>query len=228
MHAVITGASQGLGRALVEGLGQAGDRMTGVSRGRPATVRSRVQAQIDWIPADLSEGEAASKTILSALGAACPDVLICNVGIWEPRAFEDDYDFLSDAPDMLRRLVDINITSTLLLCQALLPRLLTHRKSHIILIGSTSGRPHAGRPEVAFGASKHALNGMADALREGFRQRGLAVTCLHPGYLATGDEADASQIPLQDVVSVLRCALSLSEVSFVREVVMPALADVRF
>lgn len=228
MHAVITGASQGLGRALVEGLGDTGDRLTGVSRGRPVTVRSRVKAEVDWITADLSDGEVASETVLSALGNACPDVLICNVGIWESRAFEEDYDFLSDTPGELRRLVDINITSTLLLCQALLPRLLTHRKSHIMLIGSTSGRPHAGRPEVAFGASKHALNGIADALREGFRQRGLAVTCLHPGYLATADEADTTLIPLQDVVSVLRCVLALSESSFVRELVLPALADTRF
>jgi len=43
---------------------------------------------------------------------------------------------------------------------------------------------------VAFGASKFAINGIADALREGYRKDRLAVTVLHLGYLNTEDGLD--------------------------------------
>ena len=76
-------------------------------------------------------------------------------------------------------------------------------------------------------------------MRESFRAQGLAVTALQLGYLNTYDGlsvplADAAArgegelIPVHDVVAVVRMLLSLSNVSFVRELVMPALRDERF
>ena len=105
------------------------------------------------------------------------DAILCNVGVWEDKAFTDDYDFLADSPQQIARLLDINITGTILLLQRLIPRLLGRAKPQLVLTGSTSGLPRSGRPEVAFGASKAALSGIADALRERFRAQRLAVTC---------------------------------------------------
>ncbi|MNH37545.1 short chain dehydrogenase [compost metagenome] len=92
---------------------------------------------------------------------------------------------------------------------------------------------------MAFGASKFALRGVADALREGYRQQGLGVTCLNLGYLNTDDplatpreeaeqRGEGQLIPLHDVVQVVRMALSLSSASFVRELTLPAIQDERF
>ncbi|KAG1439540.1 hypothetical protein G6F57_019362 [Rhizopus arrhizus] len=121
----------------------------------------------------------------------------------------------------------------------LLPRVLNAARPQLVLTGSTSALPRSGRPEVAFGASKFALNGIAEALREGFRERRLAVTSLQLGYLNTDDAlsvpvADAAArgegglVPVHDVGAMVRALLQLSPSGFVRELVLPAIADPRY
>lgn len=167
------------------------------------------------------------------------DAVICNLGIWEEKAFTEEYSFLEDADERIVAMVTVNITSTILLLKRLMPRLLRAPKPQVILTGSTSGLRQSGRPEVAFGASKFALTGIADTLRESFRDHGLAVTCLQLGYLNTDDsiavpleEAAARGggefVPVHDVVDIVRTILGLSTAAFVREIVMPAIRDERF
>ncbi|MEN5060692.1 SDR family NAD(P)-dependent oxidoreductase [Luteimonas sp. TWI1416] len=238
MHLMIVGASRGLGRAFVQGLGGPGDIVVGVSRQRPA-LNARVDGpELTWIEADLADPRAAAR----AIAAACPpvlDVLIYNVGIWEAQAFTADYDFEHQDDDATLDLVNINVAAPLLLLRRLMPQLAASARPRVILTGSTSGLARSGRPEVAFGASKAALNGIADALREGFRDRRLGVTCLQLGDLNTDDGLDAPRdtaaarddgrtVPVHDVVHVVRTLLELSDASFVRELVMPAIADPRF
>jgi NAD(P)-dependent dehydrogenase (short-subunit alcohol dehydrogenase family) len=238
MKMLIVGASKGLGRAFVEGLGQAGDVMVGVSRTKPQGLALPAGVALQWIEANMGEPLAAA-TRIAEQAPADLDVLIYNLGLWEAQAFTEHYDFLADDDEALVAQVGVNITATLLLLKRLIPRLLTSSRPRLILTGSTSGLRQSGRPEVTFGATKFALNGMADALREGFRDRGLAVTCLQLGYLNTEDAlsvpvAEAARrgqgqlIPVHDVVSVVRTLLALSDASFVRELVMPAMADERF
>ena len=238
MRVMVVGASKGLGRAFVEGLSQDASLIAGVARRAPADVRSAPGCELRWIEADLSQPQAA----VDQIAAQAPndlDVILYNLGVWEERAFSESYDFLTDSPQQLARMVDINVTATILLLQRLIPRVLGSRKPQVILTGSTSALPGSGRPEVTFAASKFALRGIADALRESFRDRRLAVTCLQLGYLNTEDGMDvprdtASQrgegglIPVHDVVAMTRALLHLSDASFVRELVMPALMDERF
>lgn len=235
MRILVVGASKGLGRALVQGLGDAGDTLIGVSRGRPAWLPAGGQ----WVEADLAQPRLASAAIHEAVAGQGLDVLIYNVGIWEARAFEEGYRFLEDDDEQIEQMVGCNITAPLLLIKRLLPVLLKSSRPRIILTGSTSGLPGSGRPEVTFGASKFGLRGIAEALREGFRAQGLGVSCLNLGYLNTEDGldvplAEAQQrgegalIPLHDVVQVCRMMLSLSAASFVRDITLPALHDERF
>lgn len=136
-------------------------------------------------------------------------------------------------------MVDVNITATLLLLRRLVPRLLASSRPQLVLTGSTSALRGSGRPEVVFGASKSALNGIADAMRESYRDSRLAVTSLQLGYLNTDDplatprDAAAARgqgglVPVHDVVAMVRPLLRLSDTSFVRELVLPALLDARF
>lgn len=238
MHIMIVGASRGLGRALVDGLLADGHAVIGVSRQQPADLPAGQGTQLQWIAADLAAPAEAVERIAHEAPAAL-DAVIYNLGVWEEKAFSDDYTFLGDTDDTIVDMVNTNITSTILLLKRLVPRLLASGKPQLILTGSTSGLRQSGRPEVTFSASKFALNGIADALREGFRAQGLAVTALQLGYLNTYDGlsvplADASArgegelIPVHDVVAVVRMLLNLSNASFVRELVMPALRDERF
>ena len=241
MNIMIVGASMGLGRALMDGLAQDGNTLYGVARRAPASSTSPLNPDPGinqhWISADLSQPDAASQ-----LAAACPhslDVLIYNLGIWEDTAFSEEYDFLSQNDQAIRRLVDVNLTGALLAIRHLLSHLLRSKQPRLILTGSTSGLRQSGRPEVAFGATKFALNGLADSLREGYRDQGLAVTCLQLGYLNTEDGLDVplhaaaerdqgETIPVHDVLTIVRSLLQLSPASFIRELTLPALRDPRF
>lgn len=238
MKMLITGASRGLGRAFVEGLPAAGDHVTGVSRNCTDELRIPDGVEWQWVQADFSRAKEAVDSIEQRVPPVL-DVLICNLGIWEQQAFTADYDFPDDSDVAIADLIEVNVTGTLLLIKRLLPRLLASSRPRIILTGSTSGLRQCGRPEVAFGASKFALTGMADALREGYRADGLAVSCLQLGYLNTDDSLSvpidlAAQrgggdlIPMHDVVALVRSMLELSAASFVRELVLPAIRDERF
>jgi NAD(P)-dependent dehydrogenase (short-subunit alcohol dehydrogenase family) len=238
MKMLIVGAGRGLGRAFVEGLVQAGDTVIEVSRSQPSDLALPVGVELQWIAADLSDPLLACNTIEQALPDQL-DVVICNVGIWEEKAFSAEYDFLADSDEQIIQMMNVNLTSTILLLKRLIPRLLKSTKPQLILTGSTSALARSGRPEVAFGASKFGLNGIADALREGFRDQHLAVTCLQLGYLNTDDGlavplAQASQrgdgqlIPVHDVVKLVQALLQLSPASYVRDLVLPAILDERF
>ncbi|HDS0956453.1 hypothetical protein PshuTeo2_35250 [Pseudomonas hunanensis] len=238
MKMMIVGAGRGLGRALLEGLGKPGDTLIGVSRNQPPDLALAPGIDLQWVDADLAKPTAAVAQIADRTPADL-DVLIYNVGIWEEHAFSEHYAFFDDSDESITRLVEVNITATLLLLKRLVPKLLGAPRPQLILTGSTSALRQSGRPEVAFGASKFALNGMADALREGFRDDNLAVTVLQLGYLNTDDSlntplaqaaarGERRQVPVHDVVTMVDALLRLSGASFVRELILPAIGDERF
>lgn len=240
MNIMIIGASAGLGRAFMDGLGAQGDHLFGIARRvPPAPTRSPLANGTvqHWICADLARPDAPAQ--IAAAGPETLDVLIYNLGIWEDTAFSNEYDFLAQSDQALKHLVDVNLTGALLALRHLLPILLRSKQPRLILTGSTSGLRQSGRPEAAFGATKFALNGLGDALREGYRDQGLAVTCLQLGDLNTVDSLevpveqaalrdDGHTIPVHDVIAMVRSLLNLSRSSFVRELVLPAIRDTRF
>lgn len=232
MTILIIGASRGLGRALADGLAAAGHEVCGVARTVPEDAPG-------WIAADLSRPAEAARTI----AAAAPehlDTVIWNVGVWERAAFSDAYAFAeADADAEIEALIQTNVTAAILVLRRLLPTLLAQAQPRIIITGSTSGLRGSGRPEVAFGASKFAIHGIADALREGYRAERLAVTTLQLGYLNTDDGLDvpvaaAAQrgagqlVPVHDVVRIVQTLLALSPAAFVRDLTLPAILDDRF
>lgn len=238
MRILIVGASKGLGKAFVEGLACDGDTVIGISRNRPTELQLKSDAKVDWISVDMSNSIQASK-IIDEQAPNELDVIIYNLGIWEKEAFGSSYHFLKSSDEEIVNLIDTNITSTILLLKRLIPRLLKSKRPQIILTGSTSGLPQSGGPEVAFGASKFALRGIANALREGFREEKLAVTCLQIGDLNTEDSisepidiacqrGNGSLIPLHDVVAITRALLKISNSSYVNEITLPAILDARF
>ena len=238
MKILIVGASKGLGKAFVEGLADDDDTVIGVSRNRPKDLQINTSAKIDWISVNMSNAIHASDTIEKQAPAEL-DVIIYNLGIWEEQAFSNNYRFLESSDEEIINLIGTNITSAIVLLKRLIPRLLKSRRPQIILTGSTSGLPQSGGPEVAFGASKFALRGIANALREGFREEKLAVTCLQIGDLNTEDglsepvdiacqRGGGSLIPLHDVVDITRALLKISISSYVNEITLPAILDARF
>ncbi|MBU5354039.1 SDR family NAD(P)-dependent oxidoreductase [Paenibacillus silvae] len=232
---IVFGASKGLGDAFVRGLPQAGDKVWVVSRSRPESLKLDDGVQRIWIQADLSELQAA-RHIAEQLRGETLDVLIYNVGIWEKEGFEEHYTFDEDEPADIQQLIHVNVTSTIVCIQALLPQLRLSAAGKIIVIGSTAGLSNAGSTQVSFVASKFALRGITEALREHTRKDRIAVTCINPGELAAEipyeagaeralSEYDGTRIPLQDIVSIVQCVISLSNAACVKEINVPALTD---
>ena len=238
MKILVVGASKGLGKAFVEGLPDDNDTIIGISRSKPKDLQLKSSANINWIEVDMTDSIEASDIIEKQIPAEL-DVIIYNLGIWEELAFTENYEFLQSPDEEIVNLVQVNITSTIILLKRIIPRLLNSARPQVVLTGSTSGLPQSGQPEVAFGASKFALRGIADALREGFREKRLAVTCLQLGDLNTDDgiseplskacQKDTGRfVPVHDVVSITKTLLNLSSCSFVKEIVLPAIYDERF
>ena len=209
----------------------------GVSRKAPTDLTVAPSCALRWIEADLSDPEAAAARIADQAPAEL-DAILCNVGVWE-QGFH-------------RRL---RLPGRFAATDRAAAGHQHHRHDPAVATADPapagSRQAAAGadrfdlriaaqrRPEVAFGASKAALSGIADALRERFRAQRLAVTCLQLGYLNTEDglavardeasrRGEGTLAPVHDVVAMVRALLSLSDASFVRELVLPAILDERF
>ncbi|MEN0642347.1 SDR family NAD(P)-dependent oxidoreductase [Alkalicoccobacillus gibsonii] len=232
---IIFGASKGLGDAFVKGLPTVGDIVWIVSRSRPQALDLNDGVQRHWLEVDLVQ-QTKLDMVKNALKDQTIDVLIYNVGVWEQNGFEENYDFDNDNPEDIASILNINLTSTITFIQALLPNIRRSENGKVILIGSTAGLDNTNNSQVSFVTSKYGLRGITNALREHLRKDRIAVTCINPGELAAeipyeeGTEKAIShyggtRIPVQDLVSLVKCITSLSSVSCVKEVDIPAITD---
>lgn len=172
---LVTGAAGAIGSALLARFAATGH----------ATVGSDLQdvpppgVDVDlWCHADVTDAaqvDAAVAAAVAALGRL--DVVVANAGITALGSFEETSD------EVFRRVVDVNLHGVVHTLRAGLPHL---RASHgrIVVLSSVAGfAPVIGRP--AYVASKHAVTGLAEALRHELRPGGVGVTVVHPGFLTT-------------------------------------------
>ncbi|NQF13120.1 SDR family oxidoreductase [Brevibacillus sp. HB1.3] len=232
---IVFGASKGLGEAFVKELPDTGDNVWIVSRSRPESLKLNDGVHRYWIEADLSLSDVSNK-ITKTINGVTIDVFIYNVGIWENKGFRDGYDFEKDDPDEIAKIIHVNITSAITCIQKLLPNLKKSDNAKILLIGSTAGLENNEFTQVSFVASKFGLRGICNSLREHVKKYGIGVTCINPGEIATqipyedGIEKvlsayNGTQIPLQDIVSLVKCVMNLSKASCVKEINIPAMLD---
>jgi NAD(P)-dependent dehydrogenase (short-subunit alcohol dehydrogenase family) len=136
-RALVTGSTAGIGFAIAGGLAREGAHVivNGRTDGRVAKAMERIRAEVaaasvEGIAADLGTADGAAKVIRT-----CPDVdiLVNNLGIYEPKAFEE----ISDA-DWLR-LFEINVMSGVRLSRHYLPGMKAGKWGRIIFISSESG-----------------------------------------------------------------------------------------
>lgn len=231
---LIIGASRGLGEVFHRTLPVSGDVCWLVSRSEPALDLGDGVSRA-WIRADLAERESAD-VIALAIGDAALDVVIYNAGIWEAGAFSSSYRFEEVSDEEDARVLTVNLASAIPVLKRLIPALRRGANAKIVLIGSVNGLPYVGAPEVAYNASKFGLRGVAHALRAGLRKDRIAVTILNPGSFGVprfvdgqlvnetaGDVADC--IPPQDLATLVRAIVSLSNATVVRELDVMAMSD---
>lgn len=177
--AVITGASSGLGMAMMKEFRRNGFTTVAVCRRRPDSPHDL------WIESDICAPGAAD-AIASQLHKHYQkiDILINNAGTgiydtWADMSMED-----------LRQLMELNFFSPVALTKALLP-MLANAKGTVINIASIAGTmyvPCMG----AYCASKAALNMFSDSLRAELAPSGIHVLNVMPGRINTGFSSRAS------------------------------------
>ena len=229
---LIYGVSKGLGKAIIQSIPESHDVIYGISRSIPISM-----ANLNWIEADLSSSETSVHQIKDIINDNKIDVLIYNVGIWETNAFTDEYDFEKISPLEINQMISTNITTCIQSLQALLKNLRASNNAKVILIGSTWGVENHNGKELIFSATKFALRGVAESLREILRNDLIGVSILNLGYLATEyeidtpiekvlKETDYSLIPLADVIHAIKFIMSTSKGACIKEILMPAMKDI--
>jgi NAD(P)-dependent dehydrogenase (short-subunit alcohol dehydrogenase family) len=134
--ALVSGSTKGIGAAIATGLAREGARVIVNGRSEKAVAEAKQKihqatpdAKIETFAGDLST-EAATATLLERFPSV--DILVNNLGIFEPKAFED----ISD--DDWRRFFDVNVLSGVRLSRAYLPGMLKRNWGRVVFISSES------------------------------------------------------------------------------------------
>lgn len=216
--ALVTGASAGIGRAIAQRLLAGGYRVVGLARRFPRPLES---SRFEALAVDLSDLDALPGE-LDRLVASHDDVdvLILNAGRGEFGSLEE----LSYS--QIRSLVALNFTSHAFVVRAFLPLLKRRGRGHLVFLGSEAALAGRRRGSV-YCATKFALRGFAQALRDEGSRRGLRVTVVNPGMVDTdffkdldfapGDSADNYILP-HDVAEAVWLALSTRPGTVVDEI----------
>lgn len=179
----ITGASSGIGEHLAYAFSEQGAKLILSSRNQQELTRVKQNCSqpntVQILPLDVAQFDQVSNTYQQAKESwGAPDILINNAGISQ-RELVKDTDFLVD-----EKIMDVNFLGTVAVTKAVLPDMLARKSGQIVVISSVMGK--IGTPfRSAYAASKHALHGWFDCLREEVYNDNIKVTILCPGYVHT-------------------------------------------
>ena len=186
-HALVTGASRGIGAAIATAFSAHGASVTLMVRDqlRARPVADSLTGPVAIVIADLTDRAAVHAACAEAaerLGAV--DVLVNNAG------FTESAPFLKTGPEVFERMIAIHLMGAVHTTQAVLPSMIERGQGHVINVASTAGL--RGETYVsAYVAAKHALVGLTRALALEMSKKGVAVNAVCPGYTDTDLVRDA-------------------------------------
>ncbi|QRM57818.1 SDR family oxidoreductase [Sinorhizobium sp. BG8] len=173
--AVVTGATSGIGKAIVPMLRARGLSVYAVGRSEAQLAALADDTGAIPVQADVRD----TARIAEALAGVEVDVLVNNAGILSTRAAFQDID-----PAEIDAMIDVNLKAPLHLTRAVLPGMVERKCGHLIYIGSSGGQapyPNMG----AYGASKAGLSLFCDNLRCDLLGTSVRVSEIVPGRVQT-------------------------------------------
>jgi len=213
--ALVTGATSGIGKAVVLALRDAGLQVIAVGRSPEALAELRAEPGVVVVEADVRQADAFNEVL-----AQYPvDVLVNNAGVLSTRAAFQEMD-----PAEIDNMFDINLKAPLHLTRKVVPGMIERGHGHLFFIGSSAGRaPHPGA--AVYGSSKAGISLFCDALRCDLLGSGVRVTEIAPGRVQTqlyktamGMQAAGAElydgyesIMPEDIAALLLAALSLPQ-----------------
>jgi NADP-dependent 3-hydroxy acid dehydrogenase YdfG len=169
--ALITGASNGIGRAIATLLRDEGLEVIALGRDEAALAALSSECGAFPVAADVRDAEAMARLF----AAHEIDVLVNNAGVLLARGPFQNSDVAA-----VDEMIAVNFTAPLRLARLALPGMIARKRGHLIFIGSSAGRtPH---PDLAaYGATKAAIGHFCDSLRGDLLGTGVRVTEIAPG-----------------------------------------------
>ena len=185
-HAVVTGGTRGIGRAIADYLLRAGAAVAICGRARESVDQAATELKqstggdVFGHAADMShsgEVERFFVAVDSRFGGL--DILINNAGAGIFRGIQDLT--LED----WRNTIDLNLSGVFYCCHYGLPLLRKRGEGYIIQISSLAGI-NAFAGGAAYNASKFGLNGFSEAIMQDLRYQNIRVSYIMPGSVETG------------------------------------------
>ncbi|MBV9364043.1 MAG: SDR family oxidoreductase [Solirubrobacterales bacterium] len=175
--AIVTGGSRGIGPYIAEALAGQGARVALVARSESeleANARRLADAggEVIAVPADITSARARRELIEAVERRLDPvDILVNNAGGDLQREFHN----LTE--EEVQGLLELNLTSAVLLTRLVLPGMLGRGRGHVVNVSSMAGRVSFPYTE-AYAAAKDGLIGFTRVLRADYRRRGVSASTL--------------------------------------------------
>jgi NADP-dependent 3-hydroxy acid dehydrogenase YdfG len=189
--AAITGASSGIGAASARALAAEGASLVLGARRveRLEEIAEEVDSQVAIVEMDVRNPEDATRLVEEAYNQFGQlDALIANAGIGAYGGIMD----LTD--EQLEEMMDTNVAGTVWPIRAAVPGFIEAGEGDIVIVASVAGLRGAG-DEAVYAATKFAQVGLAGALDRELREKGIRVSTLCPGGVATEFAMGAGRTP---------------------------------
>ena len=178
--ALVTGGSEGIGRAIAEALVAEGCAVTISGRGEAKLRAAADDIGADWIQGDVGVEEDAVRTVESVIAKhGRLDILVNNAGygLFKP--------LVETTLEELEALYRTNVFGPFLMAREAAKHFIERGKGgELVNISSTSGL-RGSRGRTAYGSSKFALRGMTECWRDELRRHDVRVTLVNPSEVMT-------------------------------------------
>jgi len=190
--AIVTGAARGLGNQMARACVEAGAKAVVILDANQELGDIAVEqlhkltgnaVPVSFFKVDVRDGDAISAAIDAVVAKyGAPDVLINSAGIADSNIKAEEYD-----ANMFRRLIDINLTGTFLISQAVGRAMIAAGKpGSIVLVASMSGTiVNYPQEQSCYNASKAGVIQFSKSLAAEWAKYGIRVNTISPGYMDT-------------------------------------------
>ena len=221
-HAIITGGSSGIGKAIAKLLASQGANISLVARNTTKlksakkeieTAAINPEQSIITIAADVANREEAEEAIQAAIAQlSSPNILITSAGIAHPGYFQE-------LPlEIFERTIAVNYFGSLYCIKAALPSMIEQRKGHIVLISSGAGLIGI-YGYTAYSASKFAIRGLAESLRGEIKKFGINLSIVYPPDTDTPQLEEENKIKSLETKTITAAAKTWKPEDVASEVV---------
>ncbi|KAG7131156.1 Dihydroanticapsin 7-dehydrogenase like protein [Verticillium longisporum] len=172
---IITGGARGLGNHMARACAEAGakalvlfDANEELGKESANELYQKTKIPVTFLKVDVRDGDAINAAVDRVVELyGCPDVLVNSAGIADSNIKAEEYD-----SSMFRRLIDINLTGTFLMSQAVGKKMIAHGKPGSIVLS-------------CYNASKAGVVQFGKSIAAEWAKHNIRVNCISPGYMDT-------------------------------------------